>query len=310
MALLLLRQILSLFLIMACGFLAVKLRLLKATDSRVLSVLSIYLIVPCVIIKSFQIELTEQVRDGFLLAVVVAVAAHICLLLVSFALRRFLHLDAVERASAIYSNAGNLIIPLVTALLGEEWVIYSSAFICVQQIFIWTHAQMILSGQKGINWKKLLLNMNVISIVLGLSLMLLRVRLPEILLSSVSSVSATIGPVSMIMLGMLLANADLKAIVTDRRVYLVTALRLIAVPLLLLCLLRLSGLAGTVPQGHTILYISFMAMMTPAATMVTQLSQLNDNRPAFASSVNVMTTLLCVITMPLLTQLYMSWMPA
>ena len=48
-------------------------------------------------------------------------------------------------------------------------------------------------------------------------------------------------------------------------------------------------------------------MMTPAATMVTQLSQLNDNRPDFASSVNVMTTLLCVVTMPLLTQAFMGW---
>ena len=308
LALLLFRQIISLFLIMACGFLAVRLRLLKGADSKVLSILSIYLIVPCVIIKSFQIELTDQVRDGFLLATAVAVAAHGVLLVVSWALRRACGLDAVERASVVYSNAGNLIIPLVTALLGEEWVIYSSAFICVQQIFVWTHAQAILSGQKGINWKKLLLNMNVISIALGLALMLLRVRLPEVLLSSVSAVSATIGPVSMIMLGMLLAEVNFRAIVADRRVYLISALRLVAVPLLMLCLMKLSGLAGAVPEGRTILYISFMAMMTPAATMVTQLSQLNDNRPGFASSVNVMTTLLCVVTMPLLTQLYMTWM--
>ena len=308
MALLLLRQILSLFLIMACGFLIVRLRLLKGSDSRILSVLSIYLIVPCVIVKSFQIELTEQVRNGFLLAVAVAVGAHACLLVISFLLRRFLRLDAVERASTIYSNAGNLIIPLVTAILGDEWVIYSSAFICVQQIFMWTHGQMILSGQRGVNWKKLFLNANVISIAVGLLLMLLRVRLPGILYSSVNALAGTIGPVSMIMLGMLLADADLRRIVRDRRVYLVAALRLIVTPLVMLCLLKLSGLAGAVPEGRTILYVSFMAMMTPAATMVTQLSQLNDNRPDFASSVNVMTTLFCVVTMPLLTQAYMSWM--
>ena len=228
MALLLLRQILSLFLIMACGFLIVRLRLLKGSDSRMLSVLSIYLIVPCVIVKSFQIELTEQVKSGFLLAAAVAVGAHACLLLISFLLKRFLKLDAVERASVIYSNAGNLIIPLVTAILGDEWVIYSSAFICVQQIFMWTHGQMILSGQRGVNWKKLFLNANVISIALGLLLMLLRVRLPGILYNSVNALAGTIGPVSMIMLGMLLAEADLKRIVRNRRVYLVTALRLLA----------------------------------------------------------------------------------
>ena len=306
MALLLLEQILSLFLIMACGFLVVKLGLLKGSDSRAFSVVSIYLIVPCVIIKSFQIELTPEVRDGFLLAVVVAVLAHVALLGISFVFNRLLGLDAVERASAIYSNAGNLIIPLVTAILGDEWVIYASAFICVQQFFLWTHAQMILSGQKGVDWKKLLMNMNLISIVVGLALMLLRIRLPEILLTSINGLAGTIGPVSMIMLGMLLADADLKKIVTDRRVYLVTLLRLIVTPLIMLAILKITGLAGRVPEGKTILYVSFMAMMTPAATMVTQLSQLNDNRPAFASAVNVMTTLLCIVTMPLMTQIYMT----
>ena len=306
MALLLLEQILSLFLIMACGFLVVKLGLLKGSDSRAFSVVSIYLIVPCVIIKSFQIELTPEVRDGFLLAVVVAVLAHVALLGISFVFKKLLGLDAVERASAIYSNAGNLIIPLVTAILGDEWVIYASAFICVQQFFLWTHAQMILSGQKGVDWKKLLMNMNLISIVVGLALMLLRIRLPEILLTSINGLAGTIGPVSMIMLGMLLADADLKKIVTDRRVYLVTLLRLIVTPLIMLTILKITGLAGRVPEGKTILYVSFMAMMTPAATMVTQLSQLNDNRPAFASAVNVMTTLLCIVTMPLMTQIYMT----
>lgn len=306
MALLLLEQILSLFLIMACGFLVVKLGLLKGSDSRAFSVVSIYLIVPCVIIKSFQIELTPEVRDGFLLAVVVAVLAHVALLGISFVFKKLLGLDAVERASAIYSNAGNLIIPLVTAILGDEWVIYASAFICVQQFFLWTHAQMILSGQKGVDWKKLLMNMNLISIVVGLALMLLRIRLPEILLTSINGLAGTIGPVSMIMLGMLLADADLKKIVTDRRVYLVTLLRLIVTPLIMLAILKITGLAGRVPEGKTILYVSFMAMMTPAATMVTQLSQLNDNRPAFASAVNVMTTLLCIVTMPLMTQIYMT----
>ena len=307
MALLLFKQILSLFLIMACGFLIVRLRLLKSSDSRMLSVLSIYLIVPCVIVKAFQIELTEQVRNGFLLAVVAAVGAHICLLFISFVLKRLLGLDAVERASVIYSNAGNLVIPLVTAILGDEWVIYSSAFICVQQIIMWTHGQMILSGQRGVNWKKLFLNVNVISIALGLAFMLLHVRLPDILYSSVSALAGTIGPVSMIMLGMLLAEVDLKRIVRNGRVYLVTAFRLIVTPLIMLCLIKISGLAGAVSQGRTILYVSFLAMMTPAATMVTQLSQLNENRPDFASSVNVMTTLLCVVTMPLLTKAFMSW---
>lgn len=45
---------------------------------------------------------------------------------------KVLKLDGVEETSLIYSNAGNLIIPIVTAILGKEWVIYTSAFLSVQ----------------------------------------------------------------------------------------------------------------------------------------------------------------------------------
>ena len=45
-------------------------------------------------------------------------------------------IDAVEKASIVYSNAGNLIIPLVIAVLGEDKVIYASAFIAVQNILL------------------------------------------------------------------------------------------------------------------------------------------------------------------------------
>ena len=270
--------------------------------------MSIYLIVPCVIIKSFQIELTEEVRNGFLMAVAAAVLVHFCLLGLSFLFRRALHLTGVERASALYSNAGNLIIPLVTAMLGEEWIIYASAFICVQQFFLWTHGQATLSGERGVNWKKLFLNVNLISIVLGLLLMLLHIWLPDILMSAVNSMAGAIGPVSMIMLGMLLAEADLKAILTNRRVYLISLLRLIVTPLLLLFVLKLAGFTGWVADGKTILYITFMAMITPAATTITQLAQLHRNQPEYASAINVMTTLLCMATMPLMTVIYMALM--
>lgn len=105
--------------------------LLKSEDSRVLSLISIYLITPCVILKAFQIEYTPQVRDGFLLAIITAIAIHIILFLLAWLFSFLFHFDAVEKASIIYSNSGNLIIPLVVSVLGDEWVIYASAFLCV-----------------------------------------------------------------------------------------------------------------------------------------------------------------------------------
>ena len=108
----------------------------------------------------------------------------------------------------------------------------------------------------------------------------------------------------MIMLGMVLAAVRWREILRQKRTWLVMALKMVCTPLIILLALKVTGLAGLVPEGNRILYISFMAVMTPAATTVVQLAQMYGNEPEYASAINVMTTLICIITMPLLTALY------
>lgn len=123
--LLLTEQLTVLFLMMGCGFVLVKTKIVKSRDSKTLSLISVYLIMPCVIINAFQIDYSKEIQDGFLLALFAAVILHLLLFLICGILGKFLNLTSVEKASLIYSNAGNLIIPLVTSVLGSEWVIYS-----------------------------------------------------------------------------------------------------------------------------------------------------------------------------------------
>ncbi|MEI3347630.1 MAG: hypothetical protein V8R55_04270 [Dysosmobacter sp.] len=75
-------------------------------------------------------------------------------------------------------------------------------------------------------------------------------------------------------------------------------------PLALLCLLKFSGIASLVPGGATILLISFLAASAPAASTVTQMAQVYGSDSDYAGAVNVPTTLLCIVTMPLLVALY------
>ena len=70
----------------------------------------------------------------------IAAAIHVVLLVLSALLSRPLKLDAVEQVNVIYSNAAALVIPLVKALMGDAYVIYSCAFIIVQLVLLWTHA--------------------------------------------------------------------------------------------------------------------------------------------------------------------------
>ena len=152
-SLLLARQIIQLFLILLMGYATVKAGLLKASDSKVISVLMVYLVCPCMILNAFQIEDTPEIRKGLVYAMILAAAMHVVLLAVTALLRRPLKLDMVEQVNTIYSNAGALVIPLVQALLGSEYVIYSCAFIIVQTVLIWTHGNACLQGSFSFEWK-------------------------------------------------------------------------------------------------------------------------------------------------------------
>ena len=303
-AVILAKKILSLFLIMVMGAALVKSKVLRAEDSKSISVVTLYLVMPCVIISSFQVEYTEEIRDGLVLALIGAVLVHVVLIAVTAILGKALRWDPVEKDSAIYSNAGNLIIPIVTAMLGKEWIIYTSAFLSVQLILLWSHGKMVLCGEKKIDIKKIVTNVNMISILVGILLFICRIELPAVLQDSIDTVGSMVGPAAMIVTGMLIGNMDLKKLTAYRKLPMMIFVRLMGFPLLNILLLKISGLAGMVPAGETILLITLLATITPSASTITQMAQVYGKDADYASAINVATTLLCIVTMPLMVMLY------
>ena len=303
-SILLMQQIVQLFLMIFMGYLIVKTGLVRDDDSKVLSKIILYLIVPCVIINAFQVDYTTDTVKGLLIAFAASVMTQVILLVVISVAGRLLHLNEVEVASVYYSNSGNLIVPIVTFILGQEWVLYGCVFMSVQLVFLWTHCKKIISREASYDWKKIILNINMISIFIGVILFFTGIRLPEIIGNTLASVGTMIGPAGMIVTGMLFAGMNLKQIFANKRVYFITFLRLIAVPLIALVLIKLSNLASFSADGNKIMLIVFLAIITPSASTVTQMCQVYGNDSKYASAINVMTTLLSIITMPVMVMLF------
>ncbi len=303
-SILLMQQIVQLFLMIFMGYLIVKTGLVRDDDSKVLSKIILYLIVPCVIINAFQVDYTTDTVKGLLIAFAASVMTQVILLVVISVAGKLLHLNEVEVASVYYSNSGNLIVPIVTFILGQEWVLYGCVFMSVQLVFLWTHCKKIISREASYDWKKIILNINMLSIFIGVILFFTKIRLPEIIGNTLASVGTMIGPASMIVTGMLFAGMNLKQIFANKRVYFITFLRLIAVPLIALVLIKLSNLASFSADGNKIMLIVFLAIITPSASTVTQMCQVYGNDSRYASAINVMTTLLSIITMPVMVMLF------
>lgn len=303
-SILLMEQIIQLFLMIFMGFLIVKAKLLNSEDSKILSIIVLYLIIPCVIINAFQVDYTPQTVKGLLIALAGSVMTQVILLIVVSILGKVLHLNEVEVASIYYSNSGNLIVPIVTFILGKEWVLYGCVFMSVQLVFIWTHCKKIISRESSYDWRKIVLNINMISIAIGIVLFLTRIHLPEDINSTLSAVGGMIGPASMIVTGMLFAGMDFKQIFANKRVYFVSFFRLIIVPVIALFLIKCSQLSTFSSNGNKLMMIVFLAIITPSASTVTQMCQVYGNDSQYASAINVVTTLLAIVTMPLMVMLF------
>ncbi|MDD5804514.1 MAG: AEC family transporter [Clostridia bacterium] len=300
-------QILKLFLILLLGFLLVKTGKLKASDSKCISVILVYLILPCVIINSFQIDYTPQVRDGLLFTLAASVAAHIIFIAFTKIAQKSLNLDVIEQLTVIYTNGGILVVPLIKALLGDKYVVYSCSFIVVQLILIWTHCCHMLNQNEGFQWKKILLNINVISIIIGALLSFTRIHLPEVLGGTIDMMSNMIGPMGMLLAGMAISETPLKDVFARARNYVAVILRLLICPLIILVLIKITGVTSILSDGKNILLTVYLACITPACATVTSLAQLYDKDAAYSSTLYVLTTVCSILTMPLMILLYSLW---
>lgn len=303
-SLILFHKLVTFFIMIFLGYILVRTRLLKSKDSKILSVVVVYLILPCAILSSFEIAFTKEKLQGLLLAALLAVVIHILLLLFITIGKKLWHWSSIEQATVMYSNAGNMIIPLVSAILGPDYVLYSSAFMSVQLIFIWTHCSTMIAEEKHMEWKKIFSNVNILAILAGLLLFFFQIKLPADIKTPIQDIGNMLAPLSMIVTGMLMAQSPLGESLKNKRIYLFSAIRLVIWPLLLLLLMYVSHISSLLPDGKVILLIVYLASITPSASTVTQIAQVYDKDAHYSGILNVFTTLFCIVTMPVAIMLF------
>lgn len=306
MAIILFNKLLSLFILIGVGFVMVRSGLLKSEDSRSLSMLSLYVVCPIAVMNGFEVDCTPEVLSGILLAFCFALLTHVVFILGTQLLSKPLRLSALEKASVIYPNTGILTIPIVSSILGQEWVIYTCTYTAIQIVLLWSHCRMLISGEKRIELKKILLNSNMIAMYVGVFMLFTGFRFPGPIDSAIDSISAMIGPVGMFVTGMIIGGMKLKNVFIFPRAWLTALLRLVVLPVIMCLIAKFSGLSRILPTAETVLMISMLSLSGPAGSTVLQMSRIYNSQETaeYASSINIITMLLCAVTMPLIIALY------
>ena len=304
LSLLLFQRIAELFLIIFMGWLIVKVGILKSDDSRCLSMILLYVITPSVFFNAFQIERTPEVMSMMGFSAILAVIFNVVMLLLARLAAVVFHMDVVEEASSAYPNSGNMAIPLVSAIFGPEWVVFVTLYNMIQNLFVWTHCRMFMSGERTVSLKKILWNVNIIAIVLGAVLFFLDIQLPQLLSDTFTSVNSMLGPTAMLIVGMLMADLKLEDLKGYRRIWKPVLFRMAALPLVLVLLTRILHVSAMNPQGETLVLTALIPAFAPAANIVAQFSQIYGRDAKYAGLISAVTMLLCIVTMPLLIAVY------
>ncbi len=286
------------------GYVVVRIGVMKSSESKTLSNLIVYIITPCMIIHAFQVTLTKERFAGLIATFIFSAVIQFVWILITMLLRKPLRLTAIDQATLIYSNCGNLILPLISMLLGDEYTFCVAAYMAVFNVLVWTHCVILIRGDSHPDIRKLVRNPNLVAVVIGVVLMLAGVRLPEIIDSAMAGISGMIGPTSMLIIGMVIAEKNILDAFRYPRTYPIVAGRLLIFPFIAMLLLLFSGTLRRWPFLIPVFQVSVLCASAPPASFVSQLAVVYDNEPFKASSYNIAGTILCIVTMPLMQLVY------
>ena len=288
----LLVQLLTMFVYVAVGWALCRAKLVTTQNNAALTNLLLYAILPCVIVKSFLQPATPEKTAQLALSLgLSALALGLSMGVSALVLRK----NPVANFGAAFSNAGFMGIPLITAVLGEGAVFYIAGFVALLNILQWTYGQAILGDAQAGKPLGLVKNPLVLAFLAGLLLYFLPVTLPEQVTNVVSSIAACNAPVAMVILGVLLGNISPRRMFLSREAWLVSAVRLVAIPLLTVLVFRL--LSGAVPQEMAAAIL--IAAAAPVGSNLAVYVQRQGGDAQAAAGMVCLSTILSIATMPL-----------
>lgn len=288
-----LNQCLLMALYLCIGAALFKFTLITREGSRALANLLLYVVLPCVVINSFCTEWNAEKGKMLWVSLIAASVILILSMAVSHILFRR---EPIDDFGSAFSNAGFMGFPLVSAVLGVDAIFYTAGFVALLNALQWTYGQMLLSGdKKKISPQKVLKNPLVLALLVGLAIFYGRVPLPRLLESALSSISALNAPLAMIVLGVYLAQTNLRALFCTSHLYVVSFVRLVVIPLLSLLVLK-----GLPAQYDAIRQALFIVCAAPVGSNVAVYAQKREKNYSYAVQLVCLSTLLSIVSLPLL----------
>ncbi|MBQ7106995.1 MAG: AEC family transporter [Clostridia bacterium] len=294
-------QVAMLFIMIAVGFALGKTKLLNEKAVKGLANVVLYVATPAVILQAFTIEAkTPEKTKNLIIVAVITIVLHVVMILLAKLLIRNKddRANRIMRLLVIFSNSGYMAFPLQKAILGDIGVFYGAMFVAIFNIFMWTYAIFVASGdKKNLSIKRVILNPTIISVIVSILLYAFSIKLPGFISDAVSGLGNLNTPLPMIIIGFNISCFPFIQLFNDKRVYFPGILRLIVMPLLSLGIMLLLGVRGLPLIACTV------AASAPSAAAPVMFATKYGLDAQLGSKITSLTTLFSILTMPVIVAL-------
>lgn len=305
------------FLLAAFGAVLKKTGILKEESRTVITDLVLYGFLPCNIINSFRMEFNFEILKKFALVLLISLVVQA----VCYLLSRILYnkepeeMKRVLQYCTLVSNSGFLGLPIAGSIYGAEGMMYASVFIIPMRVMMWSVGISCFteSPDRKTVIKKIATHPCIVAVYIGLGLLFFQEPLSwacsqltagtgmfgtvigiliQALDKAVRSAGSCTTATTMLLIGSMLADVRLRDLL-ERETVMISAVRLILLPLLALIGCRAAGIP-TLLAGICVLMTGMPAGSTSAI-----LAAKYGCDYVFATKCVVVTTLLSMVTIPL-----------
>lgn len=194
----------------------------------------------------------------------------------------------------VFSNLGFIGIPVISSILGPEYVVYMTGFLVTNNIIFYTYGVAVMDGKFSLSSLKGMLNPGTIGCTVVVLVLAFEIRVPDFIQVAVTYLGNATSPLALVLVGYAVACSDLKKIFGEVRLYLFSFIKLLVLPLLLYPLLRM---VTTDPGVISVCMIMF-GMPVGNMPLILGIERGIDGRTCSAAI--ILSTVLCVFTVPVL----------
>jgi len=283
------------------GFFLSHKKIITENGTKDISGILLNVVTPCVLIKAYQIDYNAELVSELLLSFALSIVIHAAFIIAAHLIWRFEKDECKYKAEAfasIYSNCGFMGIPLLAATMGDKGVLFGSTYLAMFNVIVWTHGLYLYGGDvKLLSVKNLVKNPGVVGVTVALVLFFVKIKLSGPVMDVVGYFAALNTPLAMLLLGTYLARSELKKALARPAIYIVSLLRLVLFPVVVIVIFKILGIDKFIA---TTLVLSAAC---PAAAISAMFAEKFNLDTGYPSQIVSVTTLLSLITLPVVSLL-------